>query len=145
MKKTENPFRILYDRVYDYFTASIARRVLFFACVVVFLIAVYMRFDDSKIAQCILYVFCTIALFASLVDTLQLKHAFVNQLLDLEADFIKRYVEQHGNLESMVDGAFSMAELSYMKKKKKEFNTTIALKFLFVIIFVVLFSTALYT
>ena len=144
MNKSENPFRIFFDRAYDYFTASVARRVFFFAGAAILAIAIIMRFHDSLFALCALYGACAIAVFASLVDSFQLKASFMSQLSGLEADSINRHIEQHGDLASMTDGAFSSAERGYMKKKKREFNATILLKLVFVIIFVVLFWTTLY-
>lgn len=148
MKKTENPFRILYDRFYAYVTASIARRIFFFSFIAVFIIAFYMQFDDSLWAACVLYVACAITAFSTLVDTMQLKLEFTKQLHDLEKDYYSRAIDQHGEegLEkALLDGAFSISEILYMKKKKREYNVVILTKFLFVIIFVVLFGTALYT
>lgn len=148
MKKTENPFRLLYDRLYDYVTARIARRIFFFSFIAVFIIAFYMQFDDSLWAACMLYAACAITAFATLVDTMQLKLEFTKQLYDLELDCIGRAIDKHGEEginEALLESAFSISEILYIKKKKREYNVIISMKFLFVIIFVVLFGTALYT
>lgn len=135
MKKSENPFRILYDRVYDYFTASIARRVFFFSIFAVLVCAVVVRFDDSMPAVAALMFSATICALATFADSVQCRRAFVEQLRGLETDFIKRAAEKG----EPVKGAFSAEELAFMRKKKREYNYSIAVKFLFVIILVVLF------
>jgi len=141
MKKSENPFRIIYNRAYSYFTHSVARRVFFFSGIAVLICAIVARFDDFVAALCALLVAAIICTAATLVDSVQCRRAFVQQLKGLEADYLKRTYEKQGDegLATM-KGVFSQEELTFMRKKKREYNYSIAVKLLFIVIFVVLMA-----
>jgi len=139
MKKSENPFRIIFNRAYDYFTYSIARRVFFFAGIAVLLCAVLARFDDSVWALCALLTAAIVCAMATLIDSIQCRRGFIQQLKGLEEDFLKRTYEKKGEEGlAAIKGAFSPEELNFMRKKKREYNYSIVVKAFFVILFVVL-------
>jgi hypothetical protein len=139
MKKSENPFRIIYNRAHNYFAYSIARRVFFFSGIAVLLCALLAHFDDSVWALYALLTAAIVCAAATLVDSVQCRRAFVRQLKSLEADFLKRTYEKKGD-EGLgtTKGAFSQEELTFMRKKKREFNYSIVVKAFFIILFVVL-------
>ena len=142
MKKPENPFRILWNRAYDYFTASLARKVFFFAAVVVLVLALVIRFfQDVEALSFLLLSSAVVCVGATLVDSLQSRRVFVAQFKGLEADFVRRAAEKQGadGGEPSQKGAFSPEEISFMKKKKREYNYSILVKGILLIILLALF------
>ena len=140
MKKSENPFRIFYNHAYDYFTDSVARRVVFFAIVAIMLCALFTQINPSWLAEMLLVFSVIIFLCATLIDSIQNRRAFLNQLKDLEADYAKRAYEKDGEAAlASVKTMFSLEEVKFMRRKKREYNYTIFVKFVFLVIFVVLF------
>jgi len=140
-KKSENPFRIIYTRVYNYFTYSVVRRIFFFALATVLISAIFVQiFGPHTFLLGVLLIAAAVAAFATMVDSVQAKRAFVSQLRDIESDSVMRAYENEGEeAVSKMQGLFSQMELKFMRKKKREYNYTIFVKFLFVVIFVVLF------
>jgi len=139
MKKPENPFRIFYDRAYDYFTASFVRRVFFFSLVAVFIISVIMQFFEANLLLSALYLACAFTSFATMVDSMQKQREFNNQIHDMKADYVVRNIEKHGE-DAELGEAFSDVEQAFLKKKKREHTFSVMVKFIFTVTFIVLFG-----
>jgi len=103
-----------------------------------------MRFWQPQFIAVTLLVFAIICALATLVDSIQSKQAFIEQLRNLEADSINRVFEREGEegLRKMTS-IFSAEELFFTRRKKREYNFMIIIKLFFVIIFVVLFFNML--
>jgi len=140
-KKTENPFRTVYNRVCDYFTYNIVRRIFFVALVVVITSATLIQIFGGRVY--LFGIFLISAAIGSLMimfDLIRKKRIFVAQLRAVEADALARIDEQEGD-ESVtaMKKVFRKGEQRIVRKKKREYDFVIATAFLFTIILVVLF------
>lgn len=134
-RKIENPFRILYDRAYEFVTDSIPRRVFFFSLIVVVIIVLFMQFYTSTVVTIALLVSVAVAISAILVDLMHKKQLFNQQLRGMEKDLLERLHKREGDDGlTALEHAFTFQERDYIRKKTRGYNTMIV--FLFVIIIV---------
>jgi len=134
-KKIENPFRILYDRAYEFVTDSIPRRVFFSALVAIVVIVIFMQFYSATWVTVVLLATTIIAVGAILVDLIRKRQMFGQQIRGMEKDIIERLHKRDGDDGlSALEHAFTFQERDYIKKKTRGFNTMIV--FLLVIIIV---------
>ena len=144
MKKPENPFRIFYDRAYDYFTATFVRKVFFFSLVVILVLAIVLQFTSPWLLQVALILAAAVCALATFVDSIQGRRVFAEQIKEIEADFVKRKIEKEG-AESLAGkrSVFSAEESKFVRKKKWQYRYIIIVKFFFVVAFVAFFVTML--
>jgi hypothetical protein len=117
------------------------RRIFFFALSAVLISAIFTQiFGGSTVAFGVLLVAASVATFATMVDSIQGKRAYNEQVRDLEADTILRVHAAEGDEGlAKMGSVFSPLENKMMRRKRREHNYTILIKFIFLVIFVVLF------
>jgi len=145
MKKPENLFRIAYDRVYDYFTFNLVRRIFFFSLCTLLIFSIAMQiFQDSWFVTFALLLSAVVCAGASMIDSFISKRMFVNQMRALEADYAQRIFDKEGEEGlAQMKSIFVRGELRYIRKKKREYNYMIIFKFILVVILVAVAVTML--
>ena len=134
----ENILRVFYNKVYEYFTLRIARRVFFFALIAVFLCALIVNISYSSFTMQLFLSACTVCMLATLTDSVQTRSELVSQIKNLEYKHFRRLAESNTEITAIEAGpAFSQDEQNYIKRKKREITYTIIVKFVFLIFFVV--------
>jgi len=144
-KKTENPFRTMYNRVYDYFTHNIVRRIFFITIVVVIISAIFIQIVGGHVFLFgILLLSAAIGSLMIMLDLIRKKRNFVAQLRDLEMDSLERIYEREGEEGvASLKAVFNKSEQKFMRRKKREYNFVIMAALIFAVILVVFFINML--
>lgn len=113
----ENILQTYWGYVYGYFTLRGARKVFFFSLLAIFVAALMVNFWGTDISYKILFAACAVCVLSTLVDSFQVKSEFLSEISNIE---------------------LGPGDEFLVKKKRRDLNYGITIKFVFLAIFLVL-------
>ena len=135
----ENFLKVGWYRIHDYFTSRPMRKVFFFSLLFVIITLTIVIVYNVNFTLRLFFAAGAFASFISLADAFITKAEFTKKLEKLEYNRYKmRAKMEEGPLYEKKDGIFEEEERRYLKRKKKEHNYTVAVKFFVFAIFVFL-------
>lgn|GEM_PF-6727433 len=141
--KRENILYTFWGYVRQYFTLRPMRVVFFFSLLAVFFAAVAVNLIGGGFILKVFLGACAFSCLSTMVDSVQAKSEFTGIIASMEHK--NRRVHNRRSVNKPLDfetdesvAAFGADEVSYIKRKKREFNYLIVIKLIFMIFFIAL-------
>ena len=138
MKNANNPVKNLFGHVLAWFRARMVRKVFGVAVIVAVIFLAVGPLDPSGVCSILAITAAIVALAASTADTNITRKQFTLMVKQMRQKHFARMVEG----TAIQEFAFTEADEAFIKRKNRNFKSTIAIKLFFIIFLVVLLVQA---